>query len=59
MHPGCRGLTAGVCVLLNTVFTFAFTGGVDWSLVYESFLSYLTAVSAYDHLFRKPAVQKP
>jgi len=54
-----RALTAAACVLLNTGMTLWITGGVDWSLVPESFFSYLAAVAAFDHLFKKKPSQAP
>lgn len=45
-----RGLVVVLCVGLNVALSYA-TGTLDLSALPETIVSYLTAVTAYDHLF--------
>ena len=49
-----RGFVAGICVVINVVGQWLLTeSAIDAGTIPTLFSSYVTAVAAYDHLFKK------
>jgi hypothetical protein len=46
-----RLVVATLCVLLNVLIVYLTGGTYDWTILIQSFISYVSSAATYDHLF--------